>query len=332
MGNHIGQHTTATWRRSCRKFSGTIPNRNDWLLLFTTSYSEAGFLFLVIMENRLWNAARDGGLREVEEHLRNIPTVNVNWGNRLHMHWTSLHIAALNGHDPIVALLLAHPDIDVNQKDSFGRSVFLLVCASGKTSGVRLLLKDSRVKVNEPDDILGHLPLKGTAENGHIEVIKWWIASGREMDLGEPGSTWTDAMGGAMKAGKTAVVALLERFKENPLETRHAMRVNLGCKDELAAEMFAKVVFVSDGLLQITDRTPTPAARFFKIASRLPLELQMVLCSRVAGSPREIVSALDGESAFRDLARFWSGPVDTKPRSNPKLSIQDLFQKMVSLF
>ena len=49
--------------------------------------------------------------------------------------------------------------------------------------------------------------------------------------------------------------------------------------------MFALVVFVSDGLLQIKDTTP-PAARFFRIASQLPLELQKVLCFRQVGSTK----------------------------------------------
>jgi len=84
----------------------------------------------------------------------------------------------------------------------------------------------------------------------------------KEMDLGTPGHGKTDAIGKAKKEGKTRVVTLLERFKENPLETRHAVRVELGLLEEVAAEMFALVVFVSDGLLQIkVPTTTTPAAR-----------------------------------------------------------------------
>ena len=84
------------------------------------------------------------------------------------------------------------------------------------------------------------------------------------------------------------------------------MRVELGFVDELAAEMFALVVFFSDGLLQIRDTTPSPAARFFNIASQLPLELQMVLCFRQVGSDKEIISGKDSELAFKELAwRLW---------------------------
>ena len=57
------------------------------------------------------------------------------------------------------------------------------------------------------------------------------------------------------------VTPLLERFRENPRDTRHVVRIELGFYDDVAAEMFALVVFVSDGLLQATQvllhRQPT---------------------------------------------------------------------------
>ena len=170
------------------------------------------------------------------------------------------------------------------------------------------MLKDSRVKVNEPKDN-GCTPLCVAARYGHLDVIEWWIASGREMDLGKPGDVdTTDAIGGAKDDGEKEVVTLLERFQENPVKTRLQVRLEIGWYNETAAEMFALVVFVSDGLLQINDTTPSPAARFFNIARRLPLELQMVLCYRVVGSAKEIVPSKESEVAFKSLAKslLWS--------------------------
>ena len=155
----------------------------------------------------------------------------------------------------------------------------------------------------------GHTPLWDAAANSRLEVIQWWIASGREMDLGEPGDVdKTDAIGVAKENRRMEVVTLLERFKSDATQTRHAMRVELDWYDELAAEMFALVVFVSDGLLQIDDSTPSPAARFFNITRRLPLELQMIVCHRVVGSDKEIVHGKDSEVAFKSLAKrlLWS--------------------------
>jgi len=83
----------------------------------------------------------------------------------------------------VIPLLLAHPDIDVNVKDKYKRTPFYVACANGFTSCVREMLKDSRVKVNEP--AAGFTPLRQAAVSGRLDVIKWWIASSREIVLGE---------------------------------------------------------------------------------------------------------------------------------------------------
>jgi len=171
------------------------------------------------------------------------------------------------------------------------------------------MLKDSRVKVNDSDND-GITPLWVAATFGHLDIIRWWIASGREVDLGKPGYVdKTDVIGVAKNHGHLEVVTLLERFKSDPSQTRLAMRLELGWYDEAPAEIFALVVFVSDGLLQINDTTtPSSAARYFSIARRLRLELQMMLCHRVVGSAKEIIPGKESEVAFKSLAKrlLWS--------------------------
>jgi len=88
------------------------------------------------------------------------------------------------------------------------------------------------------------------------------------------------------------------------------VRLELGYYSEMAAEVFALVVFVSDGLLQTApgdqSRTTHDAVSFFKIVKMLPLELQMILCYRVVGSAKEIIPGNDSEVAFKELAkRLW---------------------------
>ena len=124
------------------------------------------------------------------------------------------------------------------------------------------------------------------------------------MNLGESGNRSNDAIETARKEGETGVVVLLEQFEENPAETRHAVRVELGWYDEMAAEVFALVVFVSDGLLRIQKRRArNRISRFLKIAQGLPLELQMMLCNRLAGSPKETIDQENSETAFKNLAK-----------------------------
>ena len=252
-------------------------------------------------------AATKGDAEELAELMRQDPGFDVNKQDETG--FTLLHSACLGSkRSAVIPLLLAHPDIDVNVKDVEGWTSFMSACWGGNHSCVRELLKDSRVKVNEPD-MDGRTPLYLPARFGSLEVIKWWIASGREMDLGKPGDVGkTNAIGEAKDHGKTEVVTLLERFKENPLETRLQVRVELGLTDNLAAEMFALAVFVSDGILQVNDTIPSPAARYFSIVRRLPLELQMVVCHRVVGSAEEIIPGKESEVAFKWLAKclLWS--------------------------
>jgi len=257
-----------------------------------------------MMELKLWHAVERGGVEEVKEILRLNPTVKVNWENhQVFGHPVALHRACAAGRDSIVSILLAHPGIDVNQKNYYGNTPFRLAFANGHTSCVRLLLEDFRVKVNEPANDRS-TPLLSASYWGHIEVIRWWIVSGREMNLGTPGDNFTDVIGQSKQKGKTEVATLLERFKENPMKTRFLMRLELGCYDEPAAEIFALVVFVSDGLLGITkDSIRIPAARILNIVSQLPLELQMVFCYRLVGSKKELIPGKETEAAFKDLAR-----------------------------
>ena len=209
-------------------------------------------------------AVESGDAEKVAEMIRQDPGFNVNMDHGYG--YTFLHHACWRSHrSAVIPLLLAHPDIDVNAKNEFGYTPFYLACIFGRTSCVREMLKDSRVKVNQPNNA-GSTPLCYAARNGHDDVIKVWIVSGREMDMGTPGDDRTDAIGAAKKNGMTEVVTLLERFKSDAAKTRHVMRLELGLLDELAAEVFALVVFVSDGILQIKDtKTATPAARFFKL-------------------------------------------------------------------
>jgi len=133
------------------------------------------------------------------------------------------------------------------------------------------------------------------------------------MSLGEPGDEKTDAIWAAKKTEsrydehqkkvKAEIAALLERFRDDPSGTRSEVRRELGCQDKLAAEVFAIVVFVSDELLQLIERSTLPAARFVNIVIRLPLELQMVVCYRVVGSAKDIVPEMESEAAFKNLAK-----------------------------
>jgi len=156
-----------------------------------------------------------------------------------------------------------------------------------------VLLKYYRVDVTLEDNH-GRTPLWSASCYGKHEVIESLIASGR--DLGDvknkTGKNWDGkyftALEAARKYKKTKAVSLLERFVANPERTRHELHVKLGMLDEKAAEVFALTVFLCDDLLQLMPASHPAAAatRFFMITSRLPMELQMILCHRAVGSTK----------------------------------------------
>jgi len=168
-----------------------------------------------------------------------------------------------------------------------------------------MLLKDPRVDIT--------LPLWQASCHEKDEVIEWFIASGR--DLGDienkKGKHWDGKVYTALEIAKERknpeVVTLLERFVDNPVQTRHEVRVKLGVLDELAAEVYALTVFLCDDLLQLK---PAPLAstaastRFFATAKKLPMELQMMLCHRVVGSMKENILHQDSEAAFKLFVRI----------------------------
>jgi len=95
----------------------------------------------------------------------------------------------------------------------------------------------------------------------------------------------------------------------NPVLTRYELRVKLGVLDALAAEIFALTVFMCDELLQlrpslITSSSNPAVVRFFTLASKLPMELQMILCRRAVGSMKQNILRKDSEAAFKSLARI----------------------------
>ena len=194
------------------------------------------------MEKTFWIAANGGKVEEVKSILRKNPSLNVNWKNDENDARTALYAASRYGHDSVVSILLAHPDIDPNLKEKDGYTPFLWASWLGNTSCVRLLLQDLRISVNEPDND-ERTPLRQAAYYGHLDIIKWWIASKREMDLGTPGDRKTDAIQMAKGRGKTEVVTLLERFKKDACKTRVRVRLELGINGK---SPYSPFIFHSD--------------------------------------------------------------------------------------
>jgi len=278
------------------------------------------------MERKLTAAVLVNDVAQVRLLLKANPKLDINWAEEPSI-LTALHAASFSGHLEIVKNLLAHPGININAQDRNGVTAISFGCRFGCESVIQVLLKDPRVDVTLCDHE-GHTPLWWASWKGKQEVIEWLIASGRDLGVNLKGDHWgqaSTALEIARVRRKTDIISLLERFMTDSMQTRHEVRVKLGVLDEVAAEVFALIVFHCDDLLQLipslASNDSNQLARFFVIASKLPMELQMVLCHRTAGSMKQSILHKDSEAAFKSLARILillatSMSTSTKPRSD----------------
>ena len=116
----------------------------------------------------------------------------------------------------------------------------------------------------------------------------------RPRDLDKEGIDGSTVLDAARWSEMSEVVSLLERFGDDPAQTRHELRM------KLAAELFALVVLLCDGLLKLKPApSSNPAAvRFLTITKRLPMELQMILCHRAVGSMKQSILHKDSSQGF----------------------------------
>jgi hypothetical protein len=268
------------------------------------------------MESGIYHAIGHNDTAKVAEILSRY-SVNLEWKSP-ESGRTLLHTACLHNRHEIVALLLAHRNpithsngCDVNETDEHYQTLFMRACAAQHVEIARLLIDDPRTDLNRTVGSKYGLAALYWAVKYCPEIIRWWIASGRELWLGG-GTGIIKSAYFIHRSGKEWVVRLLERYKDDPGLTRLQVRLEMGMADEVAAEVLALVVFLSDGLLQglnpLTPLTPvfsrsTSAARFFRISSKLPLELQMVLCYRLVGSACTNIPWKQRERGFRELAK-----------------------------
>jgi len=263
--------------------------------------------------NDLFRAAREGNADEVSSILKNNPAIDIN--HQSEAGYNALHSASIFGYAEVVKLLLEHPNIDVNRNYNDGRTAFSFSCAITSVSVSEVLIKDPRVDVTLADD-KGRTPLWWASCYGMLKTVECIIASGRDLgdvknDMGADGwdgKNYT-TLEIARKFKKTKVVTLLKGFLANPSWTRHELRTKLGLFDELAAGVFALIVFLCDDLLQLKEvvveqsKKFDNSVRFFSIAKTLPMEIQMLLCHRVVGSMKQNVLSNDSEPAFKALAK-----------------------------
>lgn len=91
---------------------------------------------------------------------------------------TALSAASRNGHESVVRLLLADPDVNPNHQDGLSRTPLTWAWTRGHVAAVQALLSHEGVDA-DLRDWNGDTPLASAAENGHVDVVELLLAHAR---------------------------------------------------------------------------------------------------------------------------------------------------------
>jgi len=178
-----------------------------------------------------------------------------------------LHTVCRQGQVELLKLLLQHPEIDVNLPGpSFGDSALYQAVFGGQAEAAKILISDERVDVNmkgalsatpfftaicrrmtdvavallKRRELDAHCPdsdgctsLWQAAYEGHLDIVKYMIASGHDLDVMAKSSPTRSCQGDltaldvAKRRKKMDVFRLLQSFITNPDSTRESLRVEL---------------------------------------------------------------------------------------------------------
>jgi len=269
----------------------------------------------------LHRASRLGHL-EIAKVLLAHPEIEVSQGNKGDA--SPFFIACQIGRKEMVSLLLADPRVDPNKPDVGDTTPFFMACRKGHKGVVSLMLAYPRIDPNKPTNDQT-TPMWQASQEGHLVVVQLLLASGTEIDT-RTRSTFNNktaaeqarAIGGrTIKPEDETEEAFLRRqisgplcadmideSERDPVAVRNRLRCQPGLREYYIGHLFALLIFHSDNFVVINERTaPSDTRRFFRITSRLPLDLQMALCNRAFRSPKDIVLSRDSEPYFQCLGR-----------------------------
>jgi len=273
------------------------------------------------LDTSLHRACRFGRTKVAKELLMN-PRIEVNKLNTFGC--TPFFIACQESSLAIVEMLLGDPRVDVRWPHRDGHDPFLMACQRGHKEVISQLLADQRIDPNKPVDDQS-TPLWCASQDGHFSVVQHLLASNREIDTrtrctfnnktaAEQGRAMgrrtaklvdeTEELFQERKTNGPLCADLIDEYERDPVAVRDRLRRQPGLREYFIGHLFALVVFDSDSFVVINEKLAhSDTKRFFKITSQLPLDLQMVLCNRVFGSPKDIILSRDSEPGFKCLAR-----------------------------
>ena len=256
------------------------------------------------------HSACENGHQNAVKLLLAQPAILVN--SRDKAGFTPLLLSCWSGKVEVVKLLLSDPRVDVNLASVDGCTPLWYAAYYGHTQLLKWLIALRGGQQQQPQTT-------STTAATSTTTSAATSAETVPLDLHRKGKRWDDKSYSpleiAKREGRQEVCDLLREFMEHPVAVRQRIRIELGLVKALAGDLFATMVLFCDHYyaLQLSESGPLAshqgelqfklagARRFFGVAQRLPMELQMVLCHRVYGSAIDSVLSTHSEPAFQRL-------------------------------
>ncbi|PUU78514.1 ankyrin repeat-containing domain protein [Tuber borchii] len=167
-----------------RRIDQQAVNQGDWLIVHRAVCTKNKELLQVLLAHGSFNVniqdpgihtplivAASGGWEECVRLLLDYPLVNTGMSHGV----TALHVAAMDGRDGVIRLLLKDGRFDVNERDAVnGCTPLLLAAEAGAVSAVRALLEHEGIDVNL-DNYAGDTPLYVASERAP-EIVEMLLA------------------------------------------------------------------------------------------------------------------------------------------------------------
>jgi len=261
--------------------------------------------------HELHELCKKGDIELIKKYITNLNSnTNLNVNEKDNLSYTPFHWACRHGHIDVVRLLMVTQNFNsLNEKNNFGVSPFHWACSKGHTEIVELLIKmDGFSSLNEKDNH-NNTSFLLVCENGHKEIVELLIKTNGFSSLNEKdnfGSTpfllacansheeivqellkcRNIIVPDIIETKDTKIKELVERYKKDP----KTVRSNLILKSNI--DLYRNIVFLCDEYYKLNEKTENKnGLRFMKIASKLPLELQMTLIHRLSNSPKTVITS-----------------------------------------
>ena len=224
-----------------------------------------------------------------------------------------LHAIVANGNKELFEIFLSHPEVDVNIRNGNDHTPLMTIEMNTYLEMFLMLLKHPKIDVYCKDSS-GNSIFYDICISGCIEGLLWWVALGFKIDFksDEVKSAYDrmieyERLRAVLERGKKSsrfynypkMRELLNLYRNDKDKAVFESKYRVGNESVLSTVLFSLVVFLCDGFLKVKAEENSETARFFRIASKLPMEIQMILCYRVFRSPKQGMCTTDVDMAVK---------------------------------